>query len=150
MKRRFLAVLLVGFFLVGLAWASSKGTAKEAEELVKKAVALYKSVGQEKAFAEFNDPKGKFVDRDLYIYALNMSGTVLAHGANKALIGKDLYNLKDSAGKQFLKEIIDVAKSKGKGWVEYKWTNPVSKKVEDKVAYFEKVGDVILVCGYYK
>lgn len=150
MRRRFLVVLLVGLFLVGVAWASSKGTAKEAQALVKKAVALYKSAGQEKAFQEFNNPNGKFVDRDLYIYALSMTGTVLAHGTNKTLIGKDLYNLKDSTGKQFLKEIIDIAKSKGKGWVEYKWTNPVSKKVEDKVAYFEKVGDVILVCGYYK
>jgi len=150
MMKKFVALLIVCLLVTGVAWAAAKGTAKEAEAMVKKAVALYKSAGQDKAFAEFNNPKGKFVDRDLYIYALSMKGTVLAHGANKTLIGKDLYNLKDTAGKQFLKEIIDVAKAKGKGTVDYKWTNPVSKKVEDKVVYFEKVGDVILVCGYYK
>jgi signal transduction histidine kinase len=142
--------VLVGLFVAGAALAAAKGTAKEAKAMVVKAVAFYKSVGQEQAFAEFNNTKGKFVDGDLYIWVGTLNAKVIAHGANKALIGKDLYNLKDSDGKQFMKDIVDTAKAKGSGWVDYKWTNPVSKKIEHKSVYLQKVDDKVFVCGFYK
>jgi len=60
-------VLLFGF--AGIVQAAEKrGTAAEAEALVKKAIAYMKSNGREAAFAEINNPKGKFTDRDLYIF----------------------------------------------------------------------------------
>ena len=40
--------------------------------------------------------------------------------------------------------------AKGKGWQNYKWTNPQTKKIEDKTAYIEKVDDMIFGCGAYK
>ena len=43
-----------------------------------------------------------------------------------------------------------LAKTKGKGWQDYKFTNPVSKKIEQKSAYIEKVDDLIVGCGVYK
>ncbi len=30
-------------------------------------------------------------------------------------------------------------KTKDKGWQDFKFTNPLSKKIEDKTAYIEKV-----------
>lgn len=48
--------------------AAEFGTAAEAEAMVKKAVAFIKSQGKDKAFAEISNPKGKFIDRDLYIF----------------------------------------------------------------------------------
>ncbi len=38
----------------------------------------------------------------------------------------------------------------GKGWTEYKFQNPATGKVEQKVAYAERVGDVVVLCGAYK
>jgi hypothetical protein len=50
----------------------------------------------------------------------------------------------------FRKEILDLAKSKGKGWVDYKFKNPESGKVEAKTTYIQLVGDVTLEAGIYK
>ncbi len=75
---------------------------------------------------------------------------MLAHGANKALVGKNLIELKDSSGKQFMKEMTQGAKTKGKGWQDYNWTNPVTKKIEAKSSYYVKEGDIYFGCGIYK
>ncbi len=55
--------------------AAEKGTAKEAQDLVAKAIAYYKDNGKDKAFAAINDPKGQFVKKDLYI-SLSSTSTV--------------------------------------------------------------------------
>lgn len=46
---------------------------------------------------------------------------------------------------------VDLAKTKGKGWVEgYKFLNPVTQKIENKSMYLERVGDTLVGCGIYK
>ncbi len=150
--KKLIAVILVVGLLVGMTSIAlaSRGTAKEAKGMLDKAVAYLKANGKDKAFPVFNDQKGKFVKEDLYIYVLDQNGVVVSHGANAALIGKNLIDLKDSDGKQFIKAILDGAKAKGKGTMDYKWTNPTSKKVEAKSIFFEKVGDLVVACGFYK
>ncbi len=133
-----------------VAVAGANGTPDEAKALVDKAAALLTQEGKDKAFAQINDPQGPFVDRDLYVFVQDMTGTTVAHGTNKALIGKSLVNLKDSDGKMFVQEFIEIAKTKGEGWVDYKWPNPTTKKVEAKSSYVKKVGDLIVGCGVYK
>jgi cytochrome c len=152
MKRLLAAGLTLMFLLVTLPmiFAADKGTPAEAEAMVKKAVAHYKANGRAAAFAEFSNPKGKFVDRDLYILVYDLNGKCLAHGANQKMIGLDLLEMKDPDGKAYVKERVEIAKTKGKGWQEYKFTNPVTKKIEPKTAYLEKVDDVIIGCGAYK
>jgi cytochrome c len=130
--------------------AGDKGTADEATALTKKAVAYLKANGKEKAFAEFSNPTGQFRDRDLYIFVIDFNGKSLAHGANAKLIDKNMADLKDADGKPFIKDFIEVAKSKGKGWVDYKWPNPTTKAIEAKSSYVEKADDFIVACGIYK
>ncbi len=139
--------LCVSFFML---YAAEKGTKAEAEAMVKKAVAYYKANGKAKALTEFSNPKGQFVDRDLYIFAYDLNGKCVAHGANQKMIGIDLLAMKDPDGKEYVKERVEIAKTKGQGWQDYKFPNPVSKKIEQKAAYLEKVDDVILGCGAYK
>jgi signal transduction histidine kinase len=141
-----LAVLI----LAAPALADERATTRDAETMVHKAAALLKRDGKEKAFAVFNDPKGAFTYRDLYIAAYDLEGKCVAHGANKARIGKVMLEDKDADGKQFVKERVAIAKKDGKGWQEYKFLNPADGKIEAKVAYVELVDDVILVCGAYK
>jgi hypothetical protein len=148
--KKVLAIILVGLFMVGIAYAAGKGTKKEALTMVDKAVAYFQSNGKGAAFAAFDDQKGKFVKDDLYIYVVNMKGDIVSHGANKKLIGQHFIDIKDADGKLFFREILSVAKSKGSGWVDYKWTNPVSKKVEPKSAYVKKSGEYVFCCGVYK
>ncbi len=148
--KKVLAGLIILLLVCSFAYAQERGNASEAMALLNKAVAYYKANGQAKAFAAFNDPKGQFVNKDLYIFALDMNGKILAHGANAALIGKDMMGAKDADGKLFMKEMVDAGK-KGKGSVDYKWENPKTKKVEQKSSYVEKVdNNVILGCGFYK
>ncbi|MBP1202092.1 signal transduction histidine kinase [Duganella sp. 1411] len=132
-------------------WAADgRGTAAEATAMVQRAVEYLKANGPAKAYAAFNDQAGQFKDRDLYVFVIDFNGKVQAHGANAKLIGKDLMNLKDADDKFFMKEMIDTAKTKGKGWIDYKWPNPVSKAIESKSTYFEKVDDTLVGCGVYK
>jgi cytochrome c len=149
MKKLFV-VILINLFAFSFAFAG--GTANEAKALVEKAITYVKANGNEKGFAEISNLKGKFVDRDLYVWVADMNSNAkcLAHGANEKLIGKDLIEFKDSDGKLFISEIVNVAKAKGTGWVDYKWTNPVSKKIELKSVYFEKVDNLVYACGFYK
>jgi cytochrome c len=150
--KKLLVFTLIGLFLfVGLAYAEKKATKASCQALVKKAVAYYKEVGRDKALAEFNNPKGKFVDGEDYLSIYSMNGIVVGHGTNAALIGKDLIELKDVNGKFIIKSFIEQAPKPGaSGWVEYSWTNPVTKKVGPKASYFVRVDDLIIQAGYYK
>lgn len=130
--------------------ADDRGTAAEATALVQRAAEYLKANGPAKSYAAFNDTAGQFKDRDLYVFVMDMNGKMLSHGANAKLIGKDLTNLKDSDDKLFIKTMLDVAKSKGKGWVDYKWPHPVTKAIEPKSTYVEKVDDLVVGCGIYK
>ncbi len=127
------------------------GSADEAIAMVQKVIVAIKADGREKTFSEINDPKSsKFKDRDLYITIIDMHGKNLAHGANPKMQGKDLIDLRDVDGKFFTRERIELAKSHGKGWVDYKFVNPVTKQIEPKSAYFETYQDIIINCGIYK
>jgi cytochrome c len=151
MMRKVFVGIFILFLVAGSAYAQDRGTAAEAQSLLSKAVVFYKANGQTKAFAAFNDPKGAFVSKDLYIFALDMSGKIIAHGANAALIGKDMMGAKDADGKLFMKEMVDIiGKTTGKGSVDYKWVSPKTKQVEQKSSYLEKIDNVILGCGFYK
>jgi cytochrome c len=145
-----MAAMLCALALQVPAWAAENGTAAEAQAMVKKAADYMKANGKEKAFAEFSNPKGQFKDRDLYIMVYDMNGVNMAHGANPKLIGKSLIDLKDADGTQIIRSFIDVGKTKGKGWVDYKWPNPVSKAIEAKSTYIEKHEDVLIGSGIYK
>lgn len=144
------ALSLCFMSLGGAAYGAEHASAEEAMALAKKAVKFMKTNGRDKALAEFNNPAGQFIDRDLYITATGTDGVTLAHGANQKLVGKRLLDLKDVDGKAFIKSFIDVASSKGSGWVDYKWPNPVTKAIEQKSSYVEKVDDLVITCGIYK
>jgi signal transduction histidine kinase len=151
--KRIITVVFVAVFALAVsqaALAAEFGTPAQAEAMVKKAVAEIKANGKDKAFAEISNPKGKFIDRDLYVFVYDMSGKCVAHGFNQKMIGKELIDMKDPDGKFYVKERVEIAKTKGKGWQDYKFTNPLSKKVENKTAYIEKVDDLIVGCGAYK
>ncbi|MCX8022038.1 MAG: cache domain-containing protein [Syntrophorhabdaceae bacterium] len=145
-----LSVICFIFVFFGRDVLYAAGTPAEAEAMVKKAIAFYKANGKDKAFSEISNPQGQFVKDDLYIFVYDMNGKCMAHGFNKAMIGKDLKEMKDPDGVYFVKERIELAKTKGKGWQDYKFTNPGTKKIEKKTAYIEKVDDYIFGCGAYK
>ena len=137
-------------FVLMIGYGHAAGTPAEAEAMVKKAIAFYKANGQDKAFAEITNTKGQFVKDDLYVFVYDIKGKCVAHGFNQKMVGKDLIDLKDAEGKFFVKERVEIVKTKGKGWQDYMFTNPTTKKLEHKTAYVEKMDDFIFGCGAYK
>ncbi len=123
---------------------------QDAKDWVDNAISFYKASGKRIALAEFSNPHGMFVQGEMYIYSLNPKGTMMAHGINEKFVGEDFSELMDSDGKKFIREIIEKAAAEGKGWVEYKWYHPVSKNWLPKIAYFEKIDDMIIVSAVYK
>ncbi len=153
MRATFPAVL--SMFLAGVALAAPKpkaefGTAKEAEAMVAKAVAHAKKVGNEQAYQDFTNKVAPFVDRALYVVVYDLNGKVWAHGQNPKMVGKDLIDLLDPDGKAFVSERVELGKSKGKFWHDYRWTDPITKKALPKSAYCERHENVLFCTGIYK
>ena len=149
-------VVLANVFCLSTVFAQDKpGTRDEAKKMVEDAIAHIKAVGVDKAFEDFTNnqqPGSKWKDRDLYLFCYKMDGVNACHGANKALVGKNLWELKTADGKLLMQEFAALIKSKGTGWVDYKWTHPVSKAIEDKSAYVSKIPgyDGYLGAGVYR
>ena len=143
--------LALGF--AGTASAQKKAefaTKDEAVAMVKKGIAFIKANGKEKGYAEITNKKGQFTDRDLYLVVYGLDGVVRAHGANEKMVNKNLIDLKDVDGKPFVKERVELAQSKGTFWQDYKFTNPVTKKIEPKQMYCERLEDTAVCGGIYK
>ena len=132
------------------AWGGEFATKDEAVAMVNKAVAFYKKEGAEKAFAEFDKKPGDFTDRDLYVLVYSTDGKVLAHGSNIKLIGRDMNDAQDVDGKYYVKERIALAAKQKTFWQDYKFVNPVTKKIEPKEAYCDVEGTTIICSGVYK
>jgi cytochrome c len=141
--------ILVVFGMVSLSWAS---TPEEAKAFGEKAAAYFKANGKDKAVAEFNNPNGQFKKGDLYVFAQDFNGLMLANGGNPKLSGQNHFELKDPTGKFFVKEMIELAKTKGSGWVNYSWTNPQTKKVQPKKTWIQRVEgtDIYIGCGVFQ
>ena len=127
-----------------------KGTAAEAEALVKRAIEHIRRHGPEKAFTDISNKNGDFVNRDLFVFVYDMQGKCLAHGRNAEKIGENMIGSKDADGKLFVKERIEIARTMGKGWQDYKSINPTTQKTEKKTAYIEVCDNLIVASGAYK
>ncbi len=66
--------------------------------LVNRAVGYAHSNGKDKTLAEINNPKGQFVDGDLFVWAESFDGTILADPYWKAGIGNNYLNYTDPYG----------------------------------------------------
>ena len=133
-----------------VAAAGEFGTKDEAIAMVKKAVSFIKDQGADKAYSEISNKSGQFIDRDLYVVVYGLDGKVLAHGANTKLIGKEMIDAQDVDGKPYVKERVELARAQPTFWQDYKFANPVSKKVEPKQMYCERVGETAVCAGIYK
>ena len=125
-------------------------TAEDAKALVERAVTHVKDVGEEQAFKDFTNKDGGYIEGELYVFCYSPDVTLVAIGGNPGMVGKNLRNLKDPDGKEASFELVQMGLQHGSGWVDYKWPNPVTKKIQTKSAYVVKVNDKVCGTGYYK
>lgn len=149
MKALYLPLLVALGCPLAASASSEFASTKEAEQMVAKAVGAIKS-NKQKAYDEITGKDTKWIDRDLYPVVYDLNGKVLAHGQNAKQVGKELIEMKDPDGKLFVKERVELARSKGKFWHDYKFTDPVSKKVLPKQMYCERLDETAVCAGVYK
>ncbi len=158
---KFLAALLVGSALLGgfpvraadtapaAAVEAPRHTFEQAKSLVDDGALHMKAVGPEKAFADFNDPKGKWVQGDLYLFAFDKRGIYRATGFRPERTGQNAWEMTDAAGLKVVQEIIKKAKRDGTATVDYLWKNPTNGKLENKTSYVALAGDYVIGAGFY-
>lgn len=148
MKCRLYPVLLVPALLLFAAtsWAAGEATLDEAKSMALKAAEYLRAVGPEKALSEFNAKDGPWHDRDLYVFVMDADGVTAANGNNTSLVGRNVLDLKDPDGKSFIRAFLAI---NDEGWVDYRWQNPVTKKLEAKTSYEVRVGGYVVGVGAY-
>lgn len=145
-----LVILLVS--TLGGLWAAEKlATSEECVTKTKQAAKLIEEVGLEAALQKMNDPNGPFMWKNTYVFCLDETGKVLAHSDPK-IIGYQARGLKDVDGKLYMQEILDVANTKGEGWVSYMYHKTPGAMPEPKTSYVLKVpsANVIVGAGFYE
>ncbi len=145
---RALCLLILTIFSF-TASAAERGSSLQARVLLDNAVEVLKQQGAEQAFALFNDQQGRFVQGDLYIFAIDMKGIYQASGANPELVGQDLSGTSDAAGKPIGQEILKLADRIGYGIIEYEWLNRRTNDIEHKFSRIRRVNDYVLGVGFY-
>jgi methyl-accepting chemotaxis protein len=126
-----------------------QGTADEAFALVKKAMALYRITGMDILQRITADAEKQFADRDMYVFAFDKEGQYRAFAGNESKLEVNLFKVSGLDGKKLVDEAFALP-AKG-GWVDYSIENPVTKRVEWKSSYIERISeDVVIGCGVYK
>ncbi|MEA3223829.1 MAG: cache domain-containing protein [Thermodesulfobacteriota bacterium] len=89
---------------------------------------------------EFNDPKGRWVWKDTYVWVLDCAKwTDATHPIKPKLVGMNLRGIKDPTGKFFFVAFCEVAKNPNGGWVEYMRPKVGEKKPSRKITYVLQV-----------
>lgn len=145
-------------------WALAAGATANSSEaqalaLIKRAQEYIKVHGLQASYAEFNRLDSPFNSKsdinpngDLYLYTLDFDGYQVVHGKNPKIRGKVMIEMRDSEGTPLIAIMAAKCKSPGRGWVPYKWPHPVTKEVEAKVGYIERIKGtkICLGTGVYK
>jgi len=148
------AILVAGLMAFGAPVAASTAetrTPAEAVAMVKRVIEKFRTDGPEATFKAVLDKSSpEFHDGDLYAFVYDLNGAVIATGGRPNLVGMNLISLKDQDGRYLVREMIAIAQGPGSGWLEYRWPNPQSKKIEAKQTYIERMGDYLVGVGVWK
>lgn len=131
--------------------ALDHGSREEAKALCDAVTAHIRKVGIDQAAKDFATDRSRWMTKDLFPFVQEFSGTMRYH-INEKLIGKNTLEVKDASGKEFAKDMVLIARSGRTGWVDYEWAHPVTRKVEDKSAYVQRVPgtDMLVGVGVYR
>ncbi|PWC54514.1 cache domain-containing protein [Azospirillum sp. TSO22-1] len=153
--RALFRLVAAGLLVLGLSGAAAaqdgKPTMDDAKAITLKAADLLAAQGLDDAAKAFN-ADGEFKRGEIYVNVIDLDGVWRVYPPKPAGVGQNMSQVKDADGVFIIQEILKVAKDKGEGWVEYRWKNPASEKIEPKVTYVKKVAgkDLVAYVGIYK
>ena len=117
--------------------ALADNTAKEmCVAKVKEAVQLINEKGVDAAIAVINKKDGGFAWKDSYVFVVDFQGTTVANALFPDHVGRNQMGLANKDGRMIIQEFIEIAKTKGEGWVEYMWPKPeeMQKSIDQRVS----------------
>ena len=153
MKKLLIMLVAVATLVVsgGVSYASEeRATVAECIEMCKKAAAMILE-DKDAALAEISKKDGKFVWKDSYVFAMDLSGKMLAHPMMpglmkmKSLLSTPDKNPKDP--KMLFVDFVVIAGTKGEGWVEYMWPKPGTTEPSVKETYIYRVPGTTMFVG---
>lgn len=119
----------------------SNVTVEELKAFVENAYVYANKAGMTEALKEFSDPNGEFTDGELYIFAYDINGTVLALPHQSDLIGESRWYLQDTTGIKYMQRMVARA-NLGGGFVLSLHENPANNFVSEmKLSYVMAVDD---------
>jgi cytochrome c len=149
MRIRTMAVIAIAI-LASTTHAFAADSAKDgAIAMVKKAVALIKADGPEKAYAEISQG-GPFVDGGTYAVVQGFDAVTLAHATNSKLVGKNMIEAQDVDGKYFARDLSEHGKKEASFWYDFKFVNPATKTIQVKDQYCESLNQTVVCAGVYR
>jgi len=149
-----LVTLLLGVVLSDVVSAEEKATKEECIAMTKAASKMLEA-DKIAGIKEINNPKGKFVWKDSYVFLMDKSGKMLGHPFKPELLKKDTLlsdtDFNQTKPRKIFSEFVDVAFNNGEGWVDYKWPKPNSKVPSNKFTFIHRVGwtDMFVGAGTY-
>ncbi len=126
--------------------------AKRIEAMVNKAAALVEAQGRA-AFAQFRVRDSEWWFGNTYLFAYDKDFNVLLNPAFPKREGANVRGEKDASGKLFQDELMNVARTKGSGWVDYMFPKPGQTQPCKKWSYVKAVqidgGLGLIGAGFY-
>lgn len=124
---------------------------EQAREITLKAVDLIAAKGLDAAAEEFNRD-GEFKYGEIYVNVVDFAGVWKVYPPRPAGVGMSVINVKDPDGHDIVRDILAVARESGEGWVEYRWLNPASNRIEPKVTFVKRVPgqELVAYVGVYR
>ncbi len=144
-------VLFVTVRIAGAEAQMHKAAQEEARAIALKAVDLIVEKGLEVAAAEFNRDS-EFKHGEIYVNVIDFAGIWRVYPPRPAGVGVSVINVKDPDGRDIVRDILSVARNSGEGWVEYRWLNPSSNRIEPKVTFVKRVPgqELVAYVGVYR
>lgn len=117
-------------------------TRTELYDLVDRAVTYAKANGKEKTLAEINNPDGQFVNGDLFVWAEDFNGTILADPYWKEGVGKNWMDYADPYGSKTTVLNINAIRT-GTGFTHAIFVDPAAgeKSAVPKLLYAKAVDE---------
>jgi cytochrome c len=151
-----IAAILLSF-TIAAPLTAEEATRDEIIAKVKEAAALIAQSGSEAAFEVINDKGSPFTWKGTYVFVIDFDGVMLARSfKTEAVVGKNWIKFKDKSDppKFPIKEMVDLAKSKGEGWTEYMYAKPGGEegRFYKKVSYIYRVPghEMFTAAGIYE
>jgi len=120
--------------------------------LVEKAATQVNAHGKA-AFDEFRKKGSEWFDGETYLFSYDAKANVLLNPAFPKREGTNVSGQTDANGKKFHDLMLETARTKGSGWVDYMFPRPGQTKPSHKWTYVKRVtvdgAPALLGAGFY-